>query len=107
MEAEYQDPKESGNDNGKADKPDSLLAEWGCMDIQNGEQAIEDDGEENGVPNDYDGIAGMVTPKGCFHISGEAKSYCPTSQIVRFAGEMCQLADPPLNDRALIPRLAP
>ena len=74
-----------------------LFAEWGCMDIQNGEQAVEDDGEEDGVPDDDEGIAGMVTPKGRFPIGGKAKSYCPTSQIVRFAGEMRQLADPPVH----------
>jgi hypothetical protein len=79
MEAEYQDPKESGNDKSKADKPYSLFAKWGCMDIQNGKQAIEDDGEEDGIPNDDDGIAGMVTPKGRFHNGGKAKSYRPTS----------------------------
>jgi hypothetical protein len=76
------------------------------MDIQNGEQAIEDDGEEDGITDDNKGIAGMVTPKGRFHIGGKAKSYCPSSQIVRFAGEICQLAVPPFNDRSLIPRLA-
>jgi len=79
MEAEYQDPKESGNDNGKADKPDSLLAEWGCMDIQNGEQAIEDDGERMA----YRMITTELrngTPKGRFHISGEAKSIAPRAR---------------------------
>jgi len=106
VEAEDQDSNESGNYENKADKPYFLFAEWGCMCIQNGKQAVEDDGEEDGVPNDDDGIARMVTPKGRFHIGGKAKSYCPTSQIVRFSGEMRQLADPPINDRTLIPRLA-
>jgi len=103
MEAEDQDTKESGNDKSKADKPYFLFAEWGCMDIQNGEQAVEDDAEEDGVPNDDDGIAGMVTPKGRFLSGGKAKSCCPTSQIVRSAGEMRQLADPPVTDRTLVP----
>jgi len=52
------------------------------MDIQNGKQAVEDDGEEDGVPDDDDGIAGMVTPKRRFLIGGKAESYRPTRQIV-------------------------
>ena len=76
------------------------------MDIQNGEQAIEEDGEEDGIADGDKRIAGMVTLKGRFHIGRKAKSYCPSSQIVRFAGEIYQLAVPPFNDRSLIPRLA-
>ena len=76
------------------------------MDIQNGEQAIEEDGEDDGIADSDKGIAGMVTPKGRFHIGGKAKSYCPTSQVVRFVGKLRQLVDPPVNDRSLIPRLA-
>jgi hypothetical protein len=87
MEAENQDSNKSGNDEGKANKPYCLFAQWGCMDVQNGEQGIEDDGEDEGGPDDHDGIAGMVTPKGRFHIRGKSKPYCCTSQIVRFAGE--------------------
>jgi hypothetical protein len=48
----------------------------------------------------------METPKSRFHIGGKAKSYCRTSQFVPIAAEKSQLADPPVKDRTLIPRLA-
>jgi len=98
VEAENQDSNESRNYQGKADEPYGLFAQWCCMDVQNSEQAIEDDGEEDGKTYDDKGIAGMVTPKGRFYIGGKAKFYCPTRQIVRFAGEMHQLANPPINN---------
>jgi hypothetical protein len=73
-EAEDQDREERGNDESKADKPNGLFAERSRMDIQDGEEAIQDNAEEDGITDDNERIAGMGSPKSRFHIGGKSES---------------------------------
>jgi len=85
VEAEYQDTKKGGNYESKADEPKSLIAARGRINIQDGEQTVEENGEQYAEPGDDKGISGMIPPKGRFHIAREAKPCCAAKQTVRIA----------------------
>src|SRR5512139_1234351 len=84
VEAEEENAKEDRNNDRKADKPYRMFAQRSGVDIQNAEQAVEDNGEDDGESNKYNGVARMVTLEGLFHIAWKTQSGCITRKILRY-----------------------